>query len=442
MSTRLPQVASVTCPRCGNRFAAPVQNVIDVGRQPELKVRLLRGQLNIAVCPQCGAGGMLNAPFIYHDPEKELLFVFTPNGLNVTDGAQQRLIGDLTNAVMNSVPPEQRKAYLLQPKVFLTFPSLTEAILQADGITPEMLEARRAQARLLEQLLQTSDELELRNLIVEHDEALDYDFFALLANYIESARAAGQSALLGHLLMLNNNLLEMSSLGRSLKARREALESLGEEVTREELLEKLINAQDDGVVEVLTAAARPLVDYQFFQILTSRIETADEPEATRLKQLRAKILEVIKELDMQMEQEFAWATSLLREIWSSKDREQAIRAHLNEIDDLFLAVLEANIRSAEVNGEGAIAEELRGLMKLIFSILEETVPPQIRFINQLLRAEYPHGTQKILNENASQINGELLDLMAALGEDLEVSGREELGRRLSEIRQQAEAMLV
>jgi len=150
MSERPPQLVSVTCPRCGNQFAAPILNVLDVGRHPEFKAMLLQG-------------------------------AFTPNTLNLTSDVQQRLIGDMTNAIINSIPPEQRKAYLLQPKIFLTLPSLVEAILQADGVTPEMLEAQRAKSRLVEQFLQVSDELELQALAAEHDEDMDYDFFAMLS---------------------------------------------------------------------------------------------------------------------------------------------------------------------------------------------------------------------------------------------------------------------
>jgi len=441
MSERSPQLVSVNCPHCGNQFAAPIQNVIDVGRHPQLKAMLLQGQLNVATCPQCGTSGMLNAPFIYHDPDKELLLVLTPNSLSLTGDAQQRLIGDMTNAVMNSVPPEQRKAYFLQPKIFLTLSSLMEAILQADGITPEMLEAQRTRARLAEELLQVGDEVELQALVAEHDAHLDYDFFAMLAASINAAHAEGQVELANQMVALHNKLLEMSSLGRRIQAQHKALESLGEKVTREELLEKVVNAQDDGIVEVLIAAVRPLVDYQFFRMLTDRIEAADEPEAVRLKQLRAKIVEITNELDEQAKKEFDRAASLLWEIWNSKDHEQAIRAHLAEIDDLFLTVLTSNIQRAREEGQEDIAEELTALIKLILTIIQENVPPQIRFIDQLLSAEYPQGTQELLEANAEQVNDELLAIMDALGENLAANGRQEVSQRLGEIRQQAEAWL-
>ena len=122
----IPQVLPVTCPYCQAKFAAPIQRVVDVSRDPRLKVALLQGRLNVATCPQCGNTGMLNAPFIYHDPEKELALCFVPTELGLMATDQQKLIGDLTNAVVNSLPPEKRKGYLLQPKIFLSLQGLLD----------------------------------------------------------------------------------------------------------------------------------------------------------------------------------------------------------------------------------------------------------------------------------------------------------------------------
>ncbi len=56
-------ITQITCPNCGTPYSAEVHQIIDVGRQPELKQMLLSGQLNVAVCPSCGAGGQLDQRF-------------------------------------------------------------------------------------------------------------------------------------------------------------------------------------------------------------------------------------------------------------------------------------------------------------------------------------------------------------------------------------------
>ena len=115
------QTVTVTCPACHAQYSTSVQNVVDVGQDPRLKSLLLQGRLNVGVCPQCGTGGMLGLPFTYHDPEKEILFCLVPQELRMSETERQRAIGQMSNAVINRLPAEQRKGYLLRPRIFLTY---------------------------------------------------------------------------------------------------------------------------------------------------------------------------------------------------------------------------------------------------------------------------------------------------------------------------------
>jgi hypothetical protein len=45
-------------------FTAEIHQVIDVGRNPELKRRLLSGGLNVAACPSCGFAAQLGTPML------------------------------------------------------------------------------------------------------------------------------------------------------------------------------------------------------------------------------------------------------------------------------------------------------------------------------------------------------------------------------------------
>ena len=136
-----PGGIQVRCPRCQTPFAAPIINVVDVKRYPQLKAALLSGELNRAACPSCGAVSALSVPLVYHDPDKELLLVLIPSELNLPPDQQQRLIGGLVQAVMSNVPAEERKSYFLRPETLLSRQRLVERILEADGVTREMLEA-------------------------------------------------------------------------------------------------------------------------------------------------------------------------------------------------------------------------------------------------------------------------------------------------------------
>ena len=242
---------------------------------------------------------------------------------------QQRLIGDLTNRVMSSLPPEQRKGYLLRPQSFLRIEGMVEAVLEADGITPEMLEAQRAKADLLDRLLRATSDDSRRAIVRENDEQLDYEFFQILTLNIELAQANAQEEAVGQLLELRRQLLEWTTAGRQVAAREDAIRELGSELTREGLLEKLVEASragEDTKVETMIAVGRPAIDYVFYQQLTARIEAEDEKgntrEADELKALRERVLDVTAAVDAELQRATEQANQLLQQVLASKDLEE------------------------------------------------------------------------------------------------------------------------
>ena len=143
----------IPCPNCNTPVPARIEQLLDVGRDPSAKTRLLSGSLNHLRCPACGFEGQAATPLVYHDPEKELLLTFTPMELNINKNEQEKIIGQIISRLSESLPAEQRKAYLLQPQGALTMQGLIDQVLEADGITKEEIEAQRAKMRLFEQFL-------------------------------------------------------------------------------------------------------------------------------------------------------------------------------------------------------------------------------------------------------------------------------------------------
>jgi hypothetical protein len=438
-----PQTVSVPCPLCGRQFAAQVQTIIDVGQDPEAKSKLLRGQINVATCPQCGNAGMLNAPLVYHDPDKELLLCFLPPELNSDE--QHKFVGDMTNHLMSHLPPAERKGYLLQPKTFLTMQGLMDEIVRAEGITEEMLETQKVRLDLLRRFLDaTSDEV-LQILVQENDARLDYEFFSLLTGSIDMAKAEGDEDRAKRLLRLREKLLEFSSLGRASRVEREVMEALEGGMTREEFLGKVIECESDAELEAVIALGRRMLDYQFFRSLTSKIEVHEgeenSEEAQRLKHLRSRILEIRDKLDAETQAILQKKADLLREMFESEDLEEALREHIEEIDHAFFVVLSANLEQAEAGGDKEAAKRLKQLETLAFQLLEEITPRSIKFINQLMEAQYPRETKKLLEENVEQVDNELLRVLELIIENLTRSGKKRPARQLREIRDQARAML-
>src|SRR5260221_4391873 len=163
-----PRGTQLTCPNCRQPFSAQLEQVIDVGRDPQAKARLLARRINLVTCSHCGYQTMLGTPLVYHDAAKELLLIYIPMELNLPRQEQERLIGSMTNAIINSLPQEQRKGYLLTPKMMLSMQGMVETSVEGDGITKEFLEQQRAKMGLVETFLQRDPD-GLPHMVKHHD---------------------------------------------------------------------------------------------------------------------------------------------------------------------------------------------------------------------------------------------------------------------------------
>ena len=370
------QIVSVTCPSCRTQFNVPVQTIID-GQNPTLKSAFLQGRLNAAQCPQCGFVSPLSIPMLYYDLEKELALVLAPNSLQLTGPDQEKMIGTLTNTLVNSLPAEKRRFYLFNPKVFLTFDSIVKAILEADGITEEVLEAQKAKIKLLEEFLQVRDEAALKEKVETHDAELDREFFEILTASMQAAQMEGNRAGAQTFYALRTILAQLSSQGQQAVAEIDASLGLVHIHSREDLLEKLQNAPSDEEFEALTAAGYSLLDYTFFQQLTAKIEEAakagDTKQADALKDLRTKILDTKARQEELSRAALQKSIALLREVLQSQDPQKVLAQKLDEIDESFFAVLSANIEEARRQNQNEAAQAMEMVGNMAMAMLQENL---------------------------------------------------------------------
>ncbi len=440
----MPQVmlARVTCPGCRNPFDTPVEQVLDVRDDPSGKIRVLNGLVNVAACPHCGVRGALNLPFLYHDPDNELALLYMPLEAGRSDLERQQAIGKLTSTVMDSLPPEERKMYLLQPQIFLTLENLANKILEADGVTPEMIEQQRARVELLQRMLDSTSDEVLEAMIKENDASIDAGFFRLLGVNLEIAQATGRAADMRQILAVRGKLLELSSEGQVVSARGEMVEALRTQPTREKLLDLLIQAPDEPTRGLLITLGRPLLDYSFFQALTARIESApDEAEQERLKGLRKEVLDVRDRLDEATRALHEARAGLLRDLLLSDDRETLARRLLPELDEVFLNVLATNLEEARASGNGQIVEALQSIWDLILRLTEESMPPEVRFLNRLMDAEEETEVERLLQENRDLVTERLIQFMEETEASIREQGALETAERLASVLEKARGMV-
>ncbi|MFP3895273.1 MAG: CpXC domain-containing protein [Anaerolineales bacterium] len=422
----------VTCPQCNRNFVVSIQTIIDVGEEPELKEKLLRGELNYAECPDCGAGGVISTPLLYHDPEKELLISFIPPQLDMSTDEREELVGHLINSVMNNLPEEERKGYFFQPQTALSLESFYDMILEADGISREVLKAHRERVRLIDRLMAVrEDEQELDRLVEENREQLDYEFFLTLSNLAEGYE--GEEA--QHVQKLREALLERVDISIPSAA--------SDSASYDDLIQMLRKTEDDEAFRQAVAINRSRLDYGFFQNLTTKIDAAkntDDDEAVQeLTSLRERILEEIEEQDRMVQEAQDRAALLLMRLSEADDLEASVREHRDELDTVFFVLLSRYRETAEKEGDTERVEKLDAIIDAAQKALEERLPPEARLINRLLRAEYPDETDQILEEHRGLLSDEFLDSYDNYISRFEQQGAQEAVEHLQEIREQVVA---
>jgi len=440
----MPQVllARATCHNCQNQFQAPVEQALDVRADPSAKMRVLNGLVNMAVCPHCGMQGALNLPFLYHDPDKELALVYMPMEAGRDDLERQQTIGRLTSAVMDSLSPEERKAYLLQPEVFLSLERMTEKILEADGVTSEMIEERKARAELMQRMLEaTSDEV-LDATIKENDAVIDADFFQMLAMNLEIAQSVGRGDSMQRLLVLHDRLLELSSEGQRVKARGDMLEALRAEPTREKLVDLLVQAPDERTREVLIAFGRPMLDYPFFQSLTALIESApDQDERERLVALRTEVLAVRDRIDEQTRALYGERSTLLRDLLLSDDPETLAQRRFQELDSAFFNVLRASLEEAESAGDAETVKALQAVWNLVLGLMESTLPPELQLFNRLMTVEDDEDVEELLQQNRDLVTEQMVQFIESAEASMREEGEAKAAERLALVLEKVKGMV-
>jgi len=414
----------VLCPNCRQPVMADIEQLFDVGADPESKQRLLSGQVNQLRCPHCGYQGALATPIIYHDPAKELLLTYFPHELNVPVMEQERRIAPLLNRVVNSLKQEQRKGYLLKPQQMFTLQSLVEKVLEGEGITKEMLDAQRKRVELLQRMLTASEE-SLPELVKKEATTIDSEFFALLSRMLEAGLSARDEASAARLGKIQEALLEHTELGKQIKqqadeieAARTSLEAAGKDLTREKLLELLIEAVGNDVrLNALASMARPGLDYIFFQTLSDRIDKVQGREKEKLNKLRTDLLEITKQIDEQLQARLLHAQRNLEALLETEDPAVLLQQNPGALDDFFMQVLNQSLAETNEKKDVARKQKLEALVQIIQQLIAPGYNPKL--LNELLDAPDEEARKRIIDANQDDITPEFVESLSAMMLQLE-----------------------
>jgi hypothetical protein len=399
-------------------ITANVEQLFDVTQDPQAKQRLLGGVSNVARCPHCGYQGRLATPIVYHDNSKELLLTFFPPELGLPLDEQEKIIGPLIKQVMDRLPAEKRKGYLLKPVPNLTYESMIQTILSKDGITPEMLKEQQDRVSVIERLLQASSNDVRSEIIRQNINLFDEQFFSLFSRLAQSAAQSGQEPVARAMVELQKQLLEETEFGRGLKesvgeleAASKSLQEAGQGLTREKLLDLVVASPNDARLRAYVSLARAGMDYQFFQMLTEKIDKASAEEKSKLESIRDKLLDFTNEIDKQLEARYKQAQEFVESLLAQDDVVKAVQDNLDGFSQDAVDIVNQMLRRASEKNDYM---RMGKLQKMVEMLRQASTPPEVEFIEHLLDAPDDASLEKMMNDNADMINDQFMEALIGL----------------------------
>lgn len=437
----MPQT-TIACPRCKQMIPANVEQLFDVTHEPAAKQRLLSGQSNHARCQYCGYEGRLATPVVYHDNDKELLLTFFPFELGLPVNEQEKLIGPLIKQVTERLPLEKRKAYLLKPQANLTYESMIETILNKDGISSEMIKTQQERVMLIEKLIRMTSADARLEMIRQNESAIDEQFFSLFSRIAQNAMQSGQETIARALIDLQRQLLDETAFGRQLRdsvaeleVAQKTLQDAGQSLTRETLLDFVLESQNDSRVRAYVSLARGGMDYVFFQLLTEKIEKAAGEEKTRMEGIRDKLLGFVSDVDKQMEARYKQAQDFVENLLGQEDIEKATQENLENFTQDAVEVVNQLLRQASEKNDYA---RMGKLQKMVQVLQAASTPPEVAFIEHLLQAPDEATLDAMLSQNEEMVNQQFIDALSGLVAQMDSQGADNpeakaMGEKLTEI---------
>jgi hypothetical protein len=444
-----PKSTTVRCSSCGQPNQVQVHTLIDVSTQPQLKPMLLSGQLNAVTCAFCGVPNNLMAPVLYHDAAKELLIAYVPMELNLTKDQQERAVGEL----MNELPKNNFKGYMFNPKRALTLQGLIDQIMQADGVTPEMMAEQRARIDLVQQMIELQDDAALDKLITDNDAQIDMRFFQTVTAMIQRMLQGGRQDLAERALYVQTRMTQLTTYGAQLleqQAEQEAvvqevaagLQGLNSSATRLDLIHHLLQYHDsDAHLQAVVGLVRPALDHEFFEELAAFIAKAPATDRAALEQMRDKLLDYTQVIDQQAQARAQVAVSLLQAMVNAGDQLDAlIEENIDMIDDTFMSVLVANLEEMQRRKNIDAMTRLKAVYERVVEIVQSRMEPELLLVNRLLNAQNDDEVSALLQE-AQGYGESIIDVMAAAEQMLVTQGQNAAAQRLGQLRHEVAGAL-
>ena len=143
-------------------------------------------------------------------------------------------------------------------------------------------------------------------------------------------------------------------------------------LTRELLLDTLMGLKSESSLMTIVSLARSGLDYQFFQLLSERIDKETVDNKQPLIDLRDKLLNLTREIDNELQKKLGEGAKLLFDILAEPNLEEAVKKHLPEMDEFFTQAVQSEFEAAHQKGDLTRIEKIQ---KVISIVEKESAPP-------------------------------------------------------------------
>jgi hypothetical protein len=296
---------------------------------------------------------------------------------------------------------------------------------------------------LIQRLAQITDEEALATVAKEEDETIDNDFFGLLSQIIQMSAAQGDQQSAAALSQLQQRLLPLTTAGKELQERQaevdevsQKLRDAGQELTREALLDMVIEAKSDLQIEAFANMARPVMDYQFFLTLSEKIDAAEGEEKETLTELREKLQAVTQAIDAQLQERLDMARKNVQILIDVEENlSEIIVQNLPAIDDFFLQALSIELEEARQKEDTKKVEKLQEIAAIVQDVLQAaSLGPDGVLLEALLEAESEDERREVMEENADKVTPEFIETVTGMMMQLDNAEDEQSKQMLEQVR--------
>jgi hypothetical protein len=216
-----------------------------------------------------------------------------------------------------------------------------------------------------------------------------------------------------------------------------SLRELGEGLTRDKLLDLVIEAPNENRVDAYISLVRQGMDYEFFQLMSGKIEAAEGDEKKRMEDLRSHILEVTEEIDQEVQARLGIAKQNLDKLLEQENIPETTLANLHAIDDFFIQVLNQEFAAAREAKDTDRETRLKQVIETIAEVSRAAAGPDSELLQTLIDTEDVEARKQMMEENADKINQQFMEALSALLVQLDGPDNVEMADKVRKVYREA-----